>query len=259
MKLYFFTGGSLQCDKSLITMGRGMGELIVIPVPFFLIQHPKGNILFDTGMAKEIAVDARSHWGVVVKAYKPTMTDEQYCPRQLEKIGVSPEDIRYIVMSHLHNDHAGSVMAFPKAKIFVQRAEMEWAYTCDFFQKLAYVRADFDRPLKYVFLEGWRDNPHDLFGDGTVKIWFTPGHTPGHQALSVTLPQSGTLLLTGDACYTNEIVNRNILPGLVWSSAESVNSIRRIRNLRDDYGMTVIPGHDGAAWDTYKKAPAYYE
>lgn len=260
MRLYFFSGGSLRCDKSLVTMGRGMGQTIEMPVPFFLIQHPKGNLLYDTGMAKEIAVDSAKHWGRVAnKAYKPMMDRGQYCTNQLEQIGVKAEDVRYVVMSHLHSDHAGGVMDFPNAKIFVQRDEMAWAHTCDFFQKLAYIKADFDRPLEYVLLEGWRENPYDVFGDGSVKIWFTPGHTPGHQALSITLPQSGTFLFTGDSCYTNEIVNKDILPGVVWNSAEAVNSIRKIRNLRDDYGMIVIPGHDLEAWSTYKKAPEYYE
>ena len=215
MKLYFFDSGILRTDKSLITMGRDIGTVFDIPVPFFLIQHPKGNLLYDTGTAKELAVDARKHWGAAVDAYEPIMTKEQYCVEQLAAIGVKPEDIKYIVMSHLHLDHAGGVKDFPNAKILVQRTEMQWAYTCDFYQKGAYIKADFDLPLNYHLLEGWREDRYDVFGDGTVIIWFTPGHTPGHQTLLLKLPNSGSFMLTGDACYTSEIQRGHFArPGL---------------------------------------------
>jgi len=259
MRLYFFETGVLRCDKSLITMGRGLGTKFEVPVPFFLIQHPKGNLLYDTGNAKELAVDARKHWGAVVDAYEPIMSRDQYCVENLLKIGVKAEDINYIVMSHLHLDHAGGVKDFPNAQIFVQRSEMEWAYTCDFYQKGAYIKADFDYPLNYHFIEGWRENPYDLFGDGSVTIWFTPGHTPGHQTMLVDLPKSGKFLLTGDACYTTEILNEDVLPGLVWNCQETVKSIKKIRHIREALGATIVTGHDPDSWKAFKKAPEYYE
>lgn len=260
MKLYCFEGGKLRCDKSLVTFGRDMGKTIEIPVPFYLIMHPRGNVLYDTGFARECATDPRAHWGAAVDSFMPLMGPEQYCTEQLERIGLKPGDIQFIILSHLHNDHAGALKEFPNAKILVQRTELQWAYTCDFFQKLAYVRADFDHPkLKYHLLEGWRENPFDMFGDEAVKIWFTPGHTPGVQSLSLRLPHSGTLLLTSDACYTDENLKRNVLPGVGWNSEETVSSIRRIRHMRDAYGMTVIPGHDSGVWASLKKAPEYYD
>lgn len=259
MKLYFFECGVLRCDKSLITMGRDVGKKIDIPVPFFLIQHPKGTLLFDTGNAKAVAVDARKHWGVAVDAYEPIMSREQYCVDQLATIGIKPEEIKYIVLSHLHLDHAGGLADFPNAKILVQRTEMEWAYTCDFYQKAAYIRADFDLPLNYYLLEGWRDDPYDIFGDGTVCIWYTPGHSPGHQALLIRMPKSGPILLTGDCCYTEEILNEDVLPGLVWNCAETVKSIKRIRYARDVLGATIVTGHDPEGWKRFIKAPGFYE
>jgi len=260
MRLYFFESGRLRCDKSSVTQGRDIGKMIEIPIPFYLIQHPRGNLLYDTGLPLELTVDPKKHWGAAANAYQPIMKPEQYCTRQLEQMGIIPEDIKYIIMSHLHNDHTGAMKDFPNAKILVQRAELQWAYTCDFYQKLAYVRADFDHPkMKYHLLEGWREDPFDVFGDGLIKTWFTPGHTPGLQALSVALPNSGTFLLTSDAAYTNEILTRNILPGVGWNSEETVSSIRKIRHMRDAYCMKVVPGHDPDAWENYKKAPEYYD
>ncbi len=259
IKLYFFECGVLRCDKSLITMGRDAGKIIDIPVPFFLIQHPKANILYDTGNAIEVARDKHKHWGDVVKAYDPIMTEDQYVVNQLKKIGINPEDINYVILSHLHLDHAGGVGDFPNAKYVVQRRELEWAYVPDFYQKLAYIRPDFDKPVNWYLLDGYNDDKFDLLGDGKIQIWFTPGHTPGHQALWVELENSGPFLLTGDSCYTTEILNEDVLPGLVWSPPETVKSVNKLRYARDILGATVVTGHDPEAWKTFKKAPEYYD
>lgn len=258
MKLYFFNTGVLRVDKASVTLGRGAGTVIDIPVPFYLIQHPKGNLLFDTGNAKELAVDADNYVGIGAKYWKPIMEPEEYCIDQLAKIGIKPEDIKYVAMSHLHWDHAGGLREFPKAKILVQRREVEWAYTVDWWQKGAYLRADFDHKLKYEYIEGWEENPYDVFGDGSVQLLLAPGHTPGHQMLKVNLPKSGTFLLTGDAIYHNEVLNKSILPGQVWNAQETVKTIKKIRHMRDN-GVTIVPGHDPEAWQEYKKAPEYYE
>jgi len=258
MKLYFFNTGVLRVDKASVTLGRDAGTIIDVPVPFYLIQHPKGNLLYDTGNAREMAEHPENYIGLAAKAWKPIMTREDYCVDQLAKIGIKPEDVKYIVMSHLHWDHAGGLRDFPQAKILVQRREMEWAYTVDWWQKGAYTRADFDHRLKYEYIEGWEQNPYDVFGDGTVQILFAPGHTPGHQILLLNLPQSGRILLTGDAIYTNEVLNKSILPGQVWNAQETVKTIKIIRHLRD-CGVTIVPGHDPEGWQQFKKAPQFYE
>jgi len=259
MRLYLFECGRLRCDKSLLTMNRGWGTEMNIPVPFFLIQHPKGNLLFDTGNAAQVAVDPRGHWGSAVDTYQPVMSADQYCVEQLATIGIKPEDIEYIVLSHLHLDHAGGVKDFPQAKILVQRSEMSCAYTCDFYQKASYIRPDFDHPLNYRFLNAWRDDKYDVFGDGRVIIWFTPGHTPGHQSLLLNLETAGTVLLTADACYNEELLDGGLLPGLMWSCEETVRSIERIRYARDVLNAQVITGHDPESWRSLVKAPRYYE
>jgi N-acyl homoserine lactone hydrolase len=258
MNLYFFDGGTLDTQKHVITFGRGLGEPMTIPVPFFLVRHPRGNVLFDTGMALELIKDPEKHWGPITKVYYPRLTPDQFVVNQLAALGLKPEDIAWVVQSHLHLDHAGGTGCFPKARYLVQRRELEWAYVHDFYHKGAYIRADFDRPVPWLLLDGAADDGYDLFGDGALTILFTPGHTPGHQSLLVRLEKEGLFLLTGDCCYTGTILNEDVLPGLLWSPPEAVRSIRRLRYARDVQGATIVTGHDPAAWPAFRKAPQYY-
>lgn len=261
IKLYMFQCGILKSQKQFFTMGRGVGEPFDVPVPFFLIDHPKGKVLFDTGNALGVARDKVQHWGAgVLEAYDPIMTEDDYVVNQLARIGVAAEEITHVIFSHLHLDHAGGTGAFPNAIYYTQRAEMHYAYVPDFYQASAYIRADFDKPaLDWYLLEGERDDFHDVFGDGTLKIIFTPGHTPGHQSLLLKLENWGTTLLTGDSIYTQEILEEDVLPGLVYSPPDAVKSIKKMRNLRRMQGVRIITGHDPVAWPTFKLAPEYYD
>lgn len=264
MKLYCFQSGHLIMDKSSLTVGRGMGTMLTVPIPFFLIQHPKGNLLYDTGLPKELATEPNKCWGDLrVSVLSPSLKEDEYCVNSLAKLGLKPEDIKFIVQSHLHLDHTGGMADFPNATVLVQRSEIEYAYTAaycsDLFISHSYVRSDFDKPqIKYRFIEGWRQNPFDVFGDGSVQVLFTPGHTPGQQSLLLNLPKSGRLLLTGDASYCTENIEEDVLPGLVWSPEETRKSYEVIRHLRDT-GATVLIGHDPVLWPTFKHAPEFYE
>ena len=258
MKLYFFEGGTLKTQKQNITMGRGLLEPFEVPVPYFLVEHPEGYVLYDTGMALEVARDKHKHWGGVVAVYDPFMTEEQWVINQLQSVGVKPEDIKYVVLSHLHLDHAGGVGHFPNAMYFVQREELHFAYVPDFYMKGAYIRADFDKEVNWYILEGWRDDKFDIFGDGKLVIYFTPGHTPGHQALLVNLENDPPMFLTGDSCYTLENLNEDVLPGLVWSPTEATKNIRVMRYLQSQFGVNIVTGHDPTGWLEYKKSPEFY-
>ena len=258
-KLYFFSSGILKTKKHLLSMNRGINEDIDIPVPFFLIKHNGKNILFDTGMAEELISNPKEHWGSAVNAYYPVMKKEDYILEQLKKLDIDSLDIDIVIQSHLHLDHAGAVGKFPNAVYYVQRRELEWAYVPDFYQKSAYIKKDFDKNINWNFLYGTDDDYFDIFGDGVLKIVFTPGHTPGHQSLKVNLKKSGTFILSGDSCYLNEILDDDIMPGLVWSSPDTLKSINKLRYERSINNATIIPGHDPIAWKKYTKAPDYYE
>jgi glyoxylase-like metal-dependent hydrolase (beta-lactamase superfamily II) len=257
MKLYFFQAGILKSQKQFFTAGRGVGEAFDVPVPFFLMEHPEGYVLFDTGNAREVIDRKEEHWGDVVAAYDPVMTEEEWVVSAIAKVGVHPEDVKYVILSHLHLDHAGGVGHFPKARYIVQREELHFAYVPDFYMKGAYIRKDFDKPVDWFILEGWQDDGFDVFGDGKIKVLFTPGHTPGHQSVLVNLQNEGSFLLTGDSCYTQENLNEDVLPGLVADPRATVKTMQRIRMLKDR-NVAVVTGHDPVAWQTFRKAPEYY-
>ncbi|MFZ7102536.1 MAG: N-acyl homoserine lactonase family protein [Peptococcaceae bacterium] len=258
MKLYGFESGVLKSQKQYFTAGRGVGQPFNVPVPFFLIEHPGGYVLFDTGNALEVTQDKHKHWGDAVAAYDPVMTEEQWVVNAIKKIGVGPEDIKYVILSHLHLDHAGGVGHFPNAKYIVQREELHFAYVPDYYMKSAYIRADFDKDVNWFILEGWQDHKFDVFGDGKLIIYFTPGHTPGHQSLLINLEKTGPVFLSADSCYTTENLNEDCLSGLVTLPRQAVQSVRTMRNLRDQ-GVKIITGHDPEAWKEFKQAPAFYE
>jgi N-acyl homoserine lactone hydrolase len=255
IELHMFQTGSLKTKLKYIKMNQGDGDF-EIPVPWFLIKHPAGNVVIDGGNAIEAAIDKRGHWGKVVDAYDPIMAISENCVDQLKMVDVAPDSVRYLLQSHLHLDHTGALGHFPKAQIFVQRAEYEYAFNPHWFSAGAYIRADFDRPgLNWKFLGGEYTDNYDLFGDGTIRMIFTPGHAPGHQSFLVTLPNTGPVLLTIDAAYTLDHWENKALPGLVVSSADAADSVAKLRKIATDTGAMVVTGHDPDNWKTFLKAP----
>ncbi|NLG95279.1 MAG: N-acyl homoserine lactonase family protein [Acetomicrobium flavidum] len=257
IKLYPIYVGSVAMDKSYLTAGRGIGQIVTVPVPCFLIEHPKGLILFDTGMSKELIdnPDPVKRIGPIIRMSTPIMKKGEDIVSQLDKLGIKPKDIKYVVNSHLHFDHAGNNADFPDSTFIVQKTEIRIAYWPEVYQKFAYLRADFDHPLNYQTIEG----DVDLFGDGTIQLWLTAGHSQGHQSMVVKLQNSGYFILTGDSCYMKENIDELVLPGIVWSPDEAIRSLMKMREARDKLNATVILGHDFETWNKIKHAPDYYD
>ena len=255
IELYMFQTGTLRTKLKYIKMNQGESDF-EIPVPWFLIKHPAGNVVIDGGNAIEAAIDKRGHWGDVVDAYDPVMDVADNCADQCKSVGVDPNSVRFLLQSHLHLDHTGAIGHFPKAQIICQRAEYEYAFNPHWFSAGAYIRADFDRPgLNWKFLGGEYTDNYDLFGDGTIRMIFTPGHAPGHQSFLITLPRTGPVLLTIDAAYTLDHWENKALPGLVVSSADAANSVAKLRRIASDTNAMVVTGHDPDNWKTFRKAP----
>ncbi|NLS18519.1 N-acyl homoserine lactonase family protein [Rhizobium sp. P40RR-XXII] len=255
-----FQSGMQRCKVRDIRMNQGNGEDYEIPVPWFLLTHPKGNTIIDGGLAAEGLADPRGYWGDVVDSYQPMMTEGQGCLAQLAKLGISHEEIRFVALSHLHSDHSGAVGRFPNATHIVQRREYEYAFAPDWFAAGAYIRRDFDRPgLKWHFLEGAATNGYDLYGDGALRMIFTPGHSVGHQSFLVQLSNTGTILLTIDAAYTLDHWNEKALPGLMASAVDTVRSVGKLRALAGQTDAMVVTGHDPEVWPRFRQAPAYYD
>ena len=125
MQLYVFTSGRLTLDKSVIQ--NGASGKIQVPVAFFLIKHPKGNVLFDTGNNDRIITDP-SYWGPFVAALDPERTPDVAIDAQLSKINMKPADVNYVVLGHFHVDHAGNVGKFLASTIVYQRDEIKNAF-----------------------------------------------------------------------------------------------------------------------------------
>lgn len=256
-----FQTGTLRTKLKYIKMNQGDGADYEIPVPWFFIRHPKGNVVIDGGNAAEVAIDARRHWGQVIDAYSPKMRRDENCVEQLKSIGVRADEITHVLQSHLHLDHTGAIGRFPNTTHYVQRAEYEYAFNPDWFSAGAYIRSDFDRPkLKWHFLDGEKTDDFDLFGDGTIRMIFTPGHAPGHQSFLINLQSTGPILLCIDAAYTMDHWENRALPGLVTSSSDAAKSVNKLHTIANQTGALVVTGHDPDHWRTFKHAPnAYYD
>ena len=127
IKVYVFSSGALTIGKGILQNLAPVDPPIQIPVGFYVIKHPKGNVLFDTGNNDRLIKDP-SYWGAAFDALKPVNTPDVAIDVQLEKIGLKPDDIKYVVASHLHLDHGGNVGKFPDSAVVVQKAEVVNAF-----------------------------------------------------------------------------------------------------------------------------------
>jgi N-acyl homoserine lactone hydrolase len=261
-RLYMLQCGTLKTAVSAIKLNQG-SDPFEIPVPWFLITHPKGNIIIDGGNAPRVAEDAAGHWGAgIAKAFHPTMTAEEAVLPQLQKLDVDPASVRWIVQSHLHLDHTGAVAVFeqmPNAQVLVTRREHEYSRHADWFAARSYVQADFgDHRIDWVMLEDI-DDGYDLLGDGTLRCWHSPGHSPGHLSFTVSLPNSGTFLLAIDAVPTLDHWEEKALPGLMTSAIETVRTVKRLHRIAKREDATIVTGHDPVAWPAFTQAPGFYD
>jgi glyoxylase-like metal-dependent hydrolase (beta-lactamase superfamily II) len=233
-----------------------VGTKVEIPYFFYLVQHPDGNVLFDTGGHPALVSDPRARLGDAADAFEVTMQEGDDVVSQLARAGVSPPDVGHVALSHLHYDHAGGIEFFPHAQFYAQRRELEFAHWPPVYQREIYVRADFDHPVAWNELDG----EFDIFGDGRVVLFPTPGHTAGHQSLLVHLDGDQTMILVADAAYLPRNIELNVLPGIVWSPDAMVASWERIRALKRRHDAQLVFTHDLAWPDTTKVAPeGWYE
>jgi N-acyl homoserine lactone hydrolase len=265
MKLYVFTSGSLTLAKTIIQSG-GQGT-VTIPVAFFVIQHPKGNVLFDTGNNDKI-ITQPDYWGPFIKALDPGRSPDIAIDAQLKKINMTPDDIKYVVLGHFHVDHAGNIGKFLNSTFVYQRDEIRAAYWpapgyATFYKSddFSMLRNDLGKsmPNKYKAIE--LDGDLDLFGDGSVLVKRSVSHTPGSQILVVRLPKTGTVVLPSDACYLKENLDGNILPsvGSVYNPAGMLDAYAFMKFLRDNEGADIIYAHDPDVFKAHKHAPEFYE
>jgi N-acyl homoserine lactone hydrolase len=259
MRLYAFHAGGERADMaSFDPFDPTVGTTIDIPYFFYLIQHERGNVLFDTGAHPSLATDPRARLGDEADNWEIVMSPEDGATARLATLGVDPSDVTHVVQSHLHYDHAGGLCFFPHAPVYVQRDELRFAYSPPVYQAGIYLKADFDLPdVRWHELDG----EHDIFGDGKLVIVPTPGHCAGHQSLIVRL-ESQTVILVADAMYLVEKMRERALPAgaMVWSPDHMVASWEKIERLEAELDASLIATHDLKFRERIRMAPdAWYE
>jgi N-acyl homoserine lactone hydrolase len=251
LRLYIFDCGVLT-PADAKSFGFDKVSELRMSVPCFLVAHPKGTMMWDVGVAPDSdfkADGAPVHQGMitVTKPLKP----------QLEAIGYEPSDIKYIAFSHYHIDHTANANMFAGSTWLVSQPERDIMFS----DKPAPVRADKNymalKDSKTTILSSTAD--YDVFGDGTVIIKQTPGHTPGHQVLFLKLPKTGPVLIAGDLYHYNEERNTDHVPSFEYNKEQSLASRAKVEEFLKTSHAQLWIEHDFAANAKLKKSPAYYE
>jgi N-acyl homoserine lactone hydrolase len=244
-KLYvLYCGEASATDQSRWSPGVNVGVPIELSDNCYLIHHAHGWFLWDTGLADAVAATPE---GVTAANGALRLKRTKTLTAQLEALGVKPADIKGMAISHTHPDHIGNVELFPQVMLYVQKAEYEWP------GEGGAPRFKPEHPV--TKLEG----DHDVFGDGSVMIISTPGHTPGHQALLVRLPKTGAVVLSGDAVHFKDNWDHRRVPAMNVSKEQTLASMQRVADVVEkEHGQLWI-NHDKPQSDAQKKAPDYYE
>jgi glyoxylase-like metal-dependent hydrolase (beta-lactamase superfamily II) len=239
-----------------LAMLRGLGLHIPrsrwswVPIPAFCVEHPTaGPILVDTGLHEQVATDIGAALGRAAKLlFTIDMRPEWAVPAQLRARGIDPADVRTIVMTHLHYDHASGLSQFPQARVVVDARELEAARGDRIVD--GYISRLLDTPGQQ-----WETVPHadaevDVLGDGTIRLVSTPGHSAGHRSLVLRLGGGREMLLTGDAAYARRTVEGSLLPIFCWDDDAYRRSLAWVQRwVAEHPGMPYVPGHEAAAMD----------
>jgi glyoxylase-like metal-dependent hydrolase (beta-lactamase superfamily II) len=247
VRLYGMTCGWLSGSRALVLPGTD-GTLRV-PVPSFLVVHPKGTALFDTGLHVATQSDPAGRLGWLAKVFQVHFARGEEIARRLEALEMDAARVDFLVNSHLHFDHAGGNVQIPNARWVIQRREWEAARDPELAAASGFDASDWDHGHERLLVDG----EHDLFGDGSVVCLPTFGHTPGHQSLRVAL-DSGPVILTGDACYLRETLEKMALPAVIHDREAMRASLLRLRSWRDT-GARLFYGHDPEQWSDAPASP----
>lgn len=253
LRLYAFNCGSIGVqDVSVFHPGIGKDQHKLLTNSCYLIVHPKGSLMWDAGLPDALVQIPEGKTAYKIFNFRVTKT----LASQLKEIGVAPESVNYLGISHMHGDHNGNAHLFPRATLLMQKEE----YAAAFGPEPG--KYGFD-PSSYPTLRSnivkLLEGDHDVFGDGTVVIKRTLGHTPGHQALFVKLAKSGNILLSGDFVhFTDNWVHKRV-PGFNFDQEQSRKTMQEMETFLKANQATLWIQHDLEQNATIKHAPAYYE
>jgi N-acyl homoserine lactone hydrolase len=245
-KLYILNcGEGVAGDISRWSPGVNEGQSMPFVDNCYLIKHSQGWFLWDTGIPDAVAAMPNGLAPADPKAV--TWRRPKTLASQLEDLGLKPSDIKGMAVSHTHPDHIGNVEMFPTTMLYVQKAEHEWPGADN--------KPRFKPEHPVTLLEGDRD----VFGDGSLVIISTPGHTPGHQSLLVKLPKTGEVVLSGDAVHFKSNWENRRVPANNTSKDQTLASMQKIADTLEKDKAQLWINHDKAQRDTLKMSPAFYD
>jgi N-acyl homoserine lactone hydrolase len=245
-KLYILNcGEGTSSDVSRWSPGVDEGKPIKFVDNCYLIKHAQGWMLWDTGIPDAVAAMPN---GLVPADPKALVWHRpKTLAAQLDELGVKPSDIKAMAVSHTHPDHIGNVEMFPTTMLYVQKAEYDWPG--------ANGEPRFKPAHPVTKLEG----DHDLFGDSSLTILSTPGHTPGHQSLLVKLPHTGAVILSGDAVHFKSNWDNRRVPSLNFSKDQTLASMQKISDTMTKENAQLWINHDKPQRETLKTSPEFYD
>jgi N-acyl homoserine lactone hydrolase len=252
LRVYLFDCGLIKGENPLeYGLNKGDVKNTDMVVPCYLIVHPKGTLMWDVGVIPDSAF----------KGDKPATlvdgSDAMSSPRpllpQLAALGYRPENITYIAFSHYHSDHTANANAFAGSTWLVHAAERDAMFAASPKDQAAYSRL---HNSKTVILP---NSDYDVFGDGTVVIKYTPGHTPGHQVLALKLPKTGPVLIAGDLWHYVAERGASKAPGGEANAEQTLASRVAMEAYLKQSGAQLWVEHDPVTFQRLKKAPDFIE
>jgi len=250
--LYCGEGNAPDTSRWTPGVAANVGKPITLSNSCYLLKHAKGWMLWETGYSESIAGDAKGFPTAVLHWH---WRAPKSLTQQLADLGLMPGDISYVGFSHAHPDHIGNGSLFTRATLLIQEPEYDF-----------YLGPKGKPPAPPASYAKLRENPttklhgdHDVFGDGSVTILSSPGHTPGHQSLLVKLQKTGAVLLTGDAAHFRENWDTPRAPVQNYDKEATIASLQKLKAAAAANKAQVWINHDVAQTASLRKSPGYYE
>jgi len=259
IRLYVLDGGVLESDPARYRLKPDEVQTSQLSVAAFLIVHPKGTLMWDTGAISDETwtpgKQPQARHLVLSNNADRDVTLAKSLKGQLKEIGYAPKDITYLALSHYHWDHVANANAFAKSTWLVRKIERD-----GMFPQPA---AEPPQPSNFASLLNAKTtlitDDYDVFGDGTVVIKSAAGHTPGHSVLYVKLAKTGGVVLAGDLYHYPEERTLNRLPTADFDQAQTGRSREVLDGFLKQTGSHLWIQHDLVAHRKLKKAPAHYD
>ncbi len=246
---YLLEGGYIKLDRSILTGGRGYGRVEMVPICMALLETDQGWVLVETGLNPQGVLEPEKAWGERAKLIHPVLTPQDDVRSRLQELGLETKDIKYVINTHLHWDHTGGNRFFTEATFFTQKSEYRFAFYPDQHIQASYMRNHFDCDVRYELVDG------DVEVLPGIMLLHTPGHTPGHQSLLVTLTSGKHLIFAGDASCTLENFTEMLPPGNCWDASAAIASLHKLKTIQALMDAFLIPSHDAGIWAEMPKLP----